>query len=105
MDLDDLKRSLEMRLDQLMGRISQIDSELRSPGTGDSEDRATESENTEVLDKLSVSERREAQDIRAALDRIRDGKYAICASCGRPIAAERLAALPYTSICVRCATV
>lgn len=38
-----------------------------------------------------------------ALDRINEGKYGICASCGRPIGRERLEALPYATLCIRCA--
>jgi len=38
-----------------------------------------------------------------ALARIADGSYGRCARCGEPIAAERLAARPVASACIRCA--
>lgn len=38
-----------------------------------------------------------------ALARIADGRYGRCARCGEPIAAERLAARPVASTCIRCA--
>jgi RNA polymerase-binding transcription factor DksA len=38
----------------------------------------------------------------AALDRLADGNYGQCATCGEPIGLERLAAMPETSWCVRC---
>jgi DnaK suppressor protein len=38
-----------------------------------------------------------------ALARIADGSYGRCARCGEPIAAERLAARPVASTCIRCA--
>jgi DnaK suppressor protein len=101
--LDEVKLSLEARLDRLTGRLSRIDSELRSPGPADAPDRATESENREVLEKLSESERQEVQDIRQALGRIRTGTYTVCSGCGHEISAGRLEALPYTSLCVKCA--
>ena len=103
MNLDDVKRSLEQRLDTLTGRLSLIDSELRTPGSSDSQDRAIESENREVLEKLSESERQEIQAIRAALGRIREGAYTECSSCGQEIPPQRLEAVPYTSLCVSCA--
>ena len=103
MNLDDVKRSLEQRLDTLTGRLSLIDSELRTPGSSDSQDRAIESENREVLEKLSESERQEIQAIRAALGRIREGTYTECSSCGQEIPPQRLEAVPYTSLCVSCA--
>jgi RNA polymerase-binding transcription factor DksA len=41
--------------------------------------------------------------IEAAEQRLSDGRYGICTSCERPIADERLAALPATALCVNCA--
>jgi RNA polymerase-binding transcription factor DksA len=38
-----------------------------------------------------------------ALARLAEGTYGVCASCGRPIPPERLAARPATTVCVACA--
>ncbi len=40
--------------------------------------------------------------IDAALERIDQGTYGICSTCGRPIDTERLQALPYASQCIDC---
>lgn len=40
--------------------------------------------------------------IDAALERIDQGTYGICSTCGNPIPAERLQALPYASQCIDC---
>ena len=40
--------------------------------------------------------------ITRALERIEGGGFGSCVSCGRPIAAERLAALPWASLCIDC---
>ncbi len=40
--------------------------------------------------------------IEAALERIARSEYGVCASCGRPIGAERLEAIPYAEECVSC---
>jgi RNA polymerase-binding transcription factor DksA len=42
-------------------------------------------------------------EIDAALRRIADGSYGMCARCGRAIAAERLDARPEAALCVACA--
>lgn len=42
-------------------------------------------------------------DIDAAEQRLRNGDYGACTQCGTDINAERLGALPATSMCVRCA--
>jgi RNA polymerase-binding protein DksA len=38
----------------------------------------------------------------AALLRIEDGTFGICANCGKPIAEERLEARPWASLCIDC---
>jgi RNA polymerase-binding protein DksA len=40
--------------------------------------------------------------IDSALARIDEGSFGICRTCGRPIAEERLQALPYTTQCIDC---
>jgi RNA polymerase-binding protein DksA len=51
---------------------------------------------------LEENEGRLLEAIDAALTRIDDGAYGICRSCGRPIGAERLEALPWTTQCIDC---
>lgn len=40
--------------------------------------------------------------INKALSKIGDGSYGLCQSCGEPISAERLKALPHVLLCIRC---
>ena len=40
--------------------------------------------------------------IDAALARISAGTFGLCGTCGKPIAAARLEALPYTDLCIDC---
>ncbi len=47
--------------------------------------------------------RRRLADVDAALLRAAAGDYGTCADCGRPIAAERLAARPHARTCIDCA--
>lgn len=44
----------------------------------------------------------EIYEIDEALERIERGKYGICESCGRSIDIQRLEALPYAPLCLRC---
>jgi DnaK suppressor protein len=41
-------------------------------------------------------------DVDRALARVAAGEYGFSCSCGRPIAAERLRALPVTELCIGC---
>lgn len=52
---------------------------------------------------LRERSRSELEKVEAALRRLDDGTYGACASCGNPIAAERLEAIPWTPICIDCA--
>lgn len=47
--------------------------------------------------------RSHAAELEAAVRRAEDGSYGHCISCGGEIGAERLAALPATQVCIRCA--
>lgn len=42
------------------------------------------------------------RDIGAALHRIEDGTFGICRACGEEIGSKRLAAVPWTPLCIRC---
>jgi DnaK suppressor protein len=59
-------------------------------------------ERQQVVALLDAARRRLA-DVEAALARRDAGTYGICESCGRPIAAERLAARPSARTCIDCA--
>lgn len=52
-----------------------------------------------------TARRREAEikRIDAALQRIKDGEYGLCTSCGEPIAPKRLENDPATPLCIDCA--
>jgi DnaK suppressor protein len=43
-----------------------------------------------------------AREIRAALQRIESGSFGICVNCDEEIGAKRLAAVPWTALCIVC---
>jgi RNA polymerase-binding transcription factor DksA len=40
------------------------------------------------------------RQVEVALQKIEDGAYGVCERCGKPIAAARLEAIPYTPFCI-----
>jgi RNA polymerase-binding transcription factor DksA len=55
------------------------------------------------LAALVTEARSQVREFDQAISRLADGRYGTCERCGREIPAERLEALPATSICVSCA--
>ncbi len=88
--------------------LSEIDSELRAEREGnkdegmDTYDLASEERDREINFILSDRERVKIKQIDDALDRLDEGTYGMCESCGLEIAEERLQAMPFTRLCRDC---
>ena len=100
---DASKQQLESRLRELRERVGRIQRDLKSARDPDSEERAVELDNDEVLERLDARGAEEIRAIEGALRRIEAGTYGVCSRCGGEVSARRLAALPYTDLCVECA--
>jgi RNA polymerase-binding transcription factor DksA len=106
-DLNAIRTRLITRQAELRSREARVNADLRherDPLTADFADQAIQRSNDEVLAVISDSAASELSQISVALRRLDAGQYTTCASCGEEIAAERLATVPYTDRCVRCAT-
>ena len=62
-------------------------------------DTATETYDRELDYTLEENSGHVLQEIEAALKRIDDGSYGLCAGCGKPIELERLEYLPWATQC------
>jgi RNA polymerase-binding protein DksA len=65
-------------------------------------DTATETFDRELAVTLVDNAESVLAAIEQALARIEEGTYGICVNCGKPIAPERLEALPYAELCIDC---
>lgn len=65
-------------------------------------DTATETFDRELSDTLHDNSGAVLTAIDAALERIDQGTFGTCIRCGKPIAPERLEALPYAELCIDC---
>jgi RNA polymerase-binding protein DksA len=83
------------------GSISEELGELAEGGTDNHlADTAGAMVDREVDEGLEEGAKETLAEIDAALQRIEDGTYGICENCGKPIGAERLAALPWARLCI-----
>ena len=65
-------------------------------------DSATATLNREIDYTLEEHAEHVLKAINEALQRIEDGSFGTCGRCGKPIAEERLEAIPYANRCIDC---
>jgi len=100
---ESVKGRLEAKRDELTGRLERITANIRRSLDADSEERAKELADSEVVDALGNEARAELAKISFALSRMESGDYGMCIECGGPIASARMEAYPYADECIDCA--
>ena len=99
----ELRERLERRKKELEDRLERVTANVRRGYEADSEERAQQCENNEVVDALGNDARIEIARITAALGRIDKGAYGVCKECELEIDQTRIDALPYAEYCIECA--
>lgn len=109
--VDRVRERLEKQLQDTRDDIHEIDEQVRAFGAdheraegvdnhlGDDSDIVYEQERLLTV-REELTNRR--QRIERALHRMERGTWGTCESCGEPIAPERLDALPFVTLCIRC---
>lgn len=107
------KQLLELRTD-VRANLEDVSEQARQPTGGQADgglsnapmhlgDLGTDTYLQELSSTVMETEQDLVDEISAALERIDDGTFGTCEECGQPIAEARLAVLPYTRYCVKCA--
>ena len=102
-DLDAARASLQAERARL---LSELGEPIQAPGQMTYGSQAAAASHVfEQQRDLALRERSrgELARVEAALQKLEDGTYGTCASCGNPIAAERLEAIPWAPLCIDCA--
>jgi DnaK suppressor protein len=102
-----VKEGLLHRRKQIAERLGRVESHLRhtdKPLDDDFAEQAIERANDQVLEALEENMRREVGQIDHAIEMMEKGVYGICEICQKAIAPKRLEALPYTNVCIDCAS-
>jgi DnaK suppressor protein len=103
-----LAKMRERLMDMKAKLLTEIDTELKAEREGnkdeglDTYDLASEERDREINFILSDRERVKIKQIDDALERLDDGSYGVCESCGLEVAEERLNTLPFTRLCRDC---
>ncbi len=104
-DLDRFRKVLEERRAALEERTERAAGEGRETVTQGGEDYVDDAVTQyarEFLLSLSDLERKQLQLVEDALERIDDGTYGECITCGENVSEVRLKAVPWAATCVKC---
>ena len=108
LDLDHFRTELGVELERLRAARKGVNHEDSvteesgdlSTGAGELADTATDTYMRELDEGLEENADHLIGEVEAALGRIEDGTYGTCAVCGKPIASERLEAVPWATLCI-----
>ena len=101
------KGLLEGQIHSLVQEAEKTVNGMAHEGKGDfpdPTDRASLESDRNFLLRIKDRERKLVSMIKVALDRIDDGTYGTCESCGKPISEKRLMVRPVTTECIECKT-
>jgi DnaK suppressor protein len=102
-----IKENLLLRRNKIMERLERVENHLRhtdKPLEADFAEQAIERANDQVLEALDENMRQEVLQIDHAINLMEQGKYGVCEFCHKPISEKRLEALPYSNLCINCAS-
>jgi RNA polymerase-binding protein DksA len=108
-ELDEVRTELHSEAERLRAELDlatrELDDLMRDAGDGAGNDQADMGSTTFERDHemtLANNARVMLTQTEHALDRIADGSYGICESCGQPIGKNRLMAFPRATLCLTC---
>jgi DnaK suppressor protein len=105
-DVDYFKKFLTERLDELLNQAGDTVSGMTDPKENfpDPTDRASLEADRNFMLRIRDRESKLIRKIKSALDRIDNGTFGICDTCGEDIDIKRIKARPVTTQCIDCKT-
>jgi len=103
--LQEYKSILESERVKHQERVNSLTSDKRREKgaiSADSNEAAIDIENDEVVDSLQELEINQVKMIDSAIERIENGTFGTCMSCGEEISQARLKAVPSSPNCIAC---
>lgn len=98
--LEAKRAELQHEIDELIGEESS--SSQRDQGVEDSGETAQDIQEIQREQSILQNQRLLITEVEEALKRLQDGTYGRCQSCGQPIPAQRLEAIPWATRDVAC---
>jgi RNA polymerase-binding transcription factor DksA len=95
-----IKAELEARVDRAHKHTFQRE----EPVSANFNEQIKQTENDQLVRALEQEGVEELRLVNNALKRLEEGEYLSCSSCGEAIGEQRLSAVPYTDLCIQCAS-
>ena len=105
-EIEYYKKLLTNQLEELLEQADDTVSGMTTPKENfpDPTDRASLESDRNFLLRIRDRESKLIKKIKKALERIENGTFGICETCGEPISAKRIKARPVTTQCIECKT-
>jgi DnaK suppressor protein len=105
-ELDVFKAQLSQRLEELLSQADETVTGMTAQKENfpDPIDRASLESDRNFMLRIRDREAKLIKKIKKALERIDNGSFGICETCGEEISIERLKARPVTTQCIECKT-
>ena len=103
--INQLTDRLKDRREYLLREVKLRLKEFKNSGTNrfsDTADIASNQIEDEIVMSIAQGEAKEIEQIDTALIKVKKGKYGICENCGKIINKQRLMAIPFVSLCIKC---
>jgi len=107
MNLEEIKANLLVTKAELEARVERTHKHTfkkEEPVSANFNEQIKQTENDELVRALEQEGLDELRQINNALKRLDQGEYMSCSSCGENIGEQRLVAIPYTDLCIDCAS-
>jgi DnaK suppressor protein len=109
-DVDAVARTLNDRRAELQGELSTLTAVPRDPMAAVSFGKRIGDGTTEAVERLNTVGAANAiaatlAAVERAIEKLAEGTYGVCDRCGGAIPKERLEAIPWAALCVRCARI
>jgi DnaK suppressor protein len=100
-EVSKFKKILETKRDELEQIVRRRDA-IAIEKSADALDEVQHAAERELAIRNLDRESQLLRSVRAALQRIEEGSFGICLHCEEEISPKRLAAVPWTSLCIQC---
>lgn len=102
--LEYFKNLFTQRINELLSEAGKTVSEMtdKNESFPDLSDRASQESDRNFELRIRDRERKLIKKMKEALERIDDGSFGICDTCGKKISEKRLMARPVTTLCIDC---